>query len=624
MSVSPHQPLKLAPAPTDRLVPLRPGDFTTLLDALDYAARAGTGTSFHDGRGQLAQTWSWAQLRSRAEQAGRGLAALDLPRGSRVGIIAETRPDFVAAFFACRFAALTPVPLPATIHMGGHQHYVQLLGRLLDNADARLCIAGVDFLDFVREIPDSRALCFAGCVDELVAGPAAELPPRPTADELAYIQYTSGSTRFPRGAMLTERATLRNVEGIIRDGLTITEGDRFCSWLPLYHDMGLVGKLIVPMASQTSIDYLGTREFAMRPRLWPRLISDRAATISFAPPFGYELAARRLRDGDAEQFDLRSWRIAGCGADMIRPEVLERFAEAMAPGGFDAGALMPSYGMAEVCLAVSFTPRGSGLRVDSIDQRRQETSDEARAADPASTRATRFTGCGVPLPGFEVAIRDDAGKALADRHVGGVFLRTPSTMLGYWNAPEINRQVLRDGWLDTGDLGYTIDGELVITGRRKDLMIINGRNIWPQDVELIAEQHPGVRTGDAAAFTVDAEDGNPVLVLLLQCREQDLLLRDALLRGIRSEIQAAFGIDPRVTPVAPHSLPRTTSGKLSRSSARSAFLEGVGLDAMERQSAARMHADAESDNLPGTCSGNDSGSHSGSTSGNPADPARSD
>lgn len=578
MSVSPTHRPEPVPVPTERAVPLRPGDFPTLLDALDYAAGAGTGTSFHDGRGRLQQSLTWGELRERAEIAGRHLAALELPRGSRIGIVAETHPDFIAAFFACRFAALTPVPLPATIHMGGHRHYVDMIGRLLANADARACLAGDEFVGYVREIDDDGSLMFRGTLDELLDGPVADLPPRPAPEELAYIQYTSGSTRFPRGAMLTERATLRNVTGIVRDGLAIGPGDRFCSWLPLYHDMGLVGKMIVPMASQTSIDYLGTREFAMRPRLWPRLITDRGATISFAAPFGYELTTRRLRPGDAEQFDLHRWRVAGCGADMIRPEVLERFAEALAPGGFDAGALMPSYGMAEVSLAVSFTPRGAGVSADAIDGGLRETSDEARKATGDETRTARFTRCGVPLPGYRVEIRDEQGHALAERHVGSVFLLTPSTMEGYLNEPEINAQILQDGWLDTGDLGYLADGEVVITGRRKDLMIINGRNIWPQDVESIAEQFQGVRTGDAAAFTVDAEDGNPVLVLMLQCREQDEDARSTLLRGIRSEIQAEFGIDPRMTPVAPHSLPRTTSGKLSRSRARIAFLEGTGLD----------------------------------------------
>ncbi|MEE4360802.1 MAG: fatty acyl-AMP ligase [Pseudomonadales bacterium] len=569
------------PVPTSRAVPLRAGDFPTLLDALDYAAQAGTGVSFHDGRGGLVQSLTWSDVAERARVAGHALAALDLERGASVGIVADTHPDFIVSFFACRFAALTPVPLPASIHMGGHGQYVELLGRLLAHARARVCLANDAFTTYVAECDPGASLRFRGTLGELVARqPGAALPDRPRPDELAYIQYTSGSTRFPRGAMLTERATLRNVLAIARDGLAIRDGDRFCSWLPLYHDMGLVGKVIVPMASQTSIDYLGTREFAMRPRVWLRLMTERRATISFSPPFGYEITARRLRAGDAAQLDLSAWRVAGCGADMIRPEVLERFAEAMAPAGFDRRALTPSYGMAEVSLAVSFTPLGAGLEIDEIDHERRERDNLALplARDDEHRRA-RFTVCGRPLPDYRVEIRDEAGAPLPERHVGAVYLDTPSTMSGYFDPPGVDRSSLHDGWLDTGDLGYLADGRLVITGRRKDLMIINGRNIWPQDIEFVAERRPDIRTGDAAAFTIEGEDGSEVLVLLLQCREQDDEARAQLIRGIRSDIQAEFGVDARVTPVAPHSLPRTTSGKLSRARARLDYLELLAADA---------------------------------------------
>ena len=558
-------------APTERTVALRRADFATLVDALEYAASAGTGASFHDGRGRLARTLTWADIAERARAIGKALAALGLDRGTRVAIVAETDPDFIAAFFGARYAALVPVPLPASVHLGGHEQYVQLIGRMIDHADAAVALASEAFLPFLQET--ERALAFTGTVAGLLAAGSGDLPSPPTADELAYIQYTSGSTRFPRGAMLTERSTLRNVLGIVRDGLQIREGDRFCSWLPLYHDMGLVGKMIVPIASQCSIDYLGTREFAMRPRLWPRLITDRGATISFAPPFGYELTSRRLRPGDAESYDLSRWRIAGCGADMIRPEVLETFAEAMAPGGFDAGALMPSYGMAEVSLAVSFTPCGRGLGVDAIDgERRALDGTIVDAPDSA-----RFTRCGHLLPDYEVEIRDGDGAVLAERLEGTVFLRTPSTMEGYHGADEVNREILVDGWLDTGDLGYLHDGELVLTGRRKDLIIVNGRNIWPQDLEHVAESFRGVRSGDAAAFTVDTED-EPRIVLLLQCRERDDEARAGLLKEIHGELRASFGVDPLVHPVPPHSLPKTTSGKLSRARAREAYLAGLALD----------------------------------------------
>ena len=561
--------------PTERGQPLRTEGFKTLLDALSYAANADTGVNFHDGRGRLEHVLTWGAVRDRARAAGQRLAGLNLPRGSQVGIIAETHPDFPVAFFACRFAGLTPVPLPATIHLGGQRQYVELLGRMLSSADARACFGSAAFASLLDAMPTVADLLFRGSVDELLRREPATLPDPPQEDEIAYIQYTSGSTRFPRGAMLTERSTLRNVTGIIRDGLRLTETDRFCSWLPLYHDMGLVGKLIVPMVSQASIDYLGTREFAMRPRLWLRLLSEHRSTISFAPPFGYELTARRLRPGDAEEFDLRPWRIAGCGADMIRPDILERFAEALAPAGFDAHALMPSYGMAEVSLAVSFTPPNDGMKADTIDLAcHQPASEQPRPLDGLS-RQTRFTRCGRPLPGYEVEVRDLEGSVLPERREGGIHLRTPSTMEGYYAAPEINAQILRDGWLDTGDLGYLVEGELVITGRRKDLMIVNGRNIWPQDVEHVAEQHPGVRTTDTAAFTVEGEDGSSLLVVLLQCREQDLAAREQMLRAIRRDIQAEFGVEARVFAVPPHSLPRTTSGKLSRAQAKLDYLAGL-------------------------------------------------
>ncbi len=565
-TAEPISPVSLTP--TERGQPLRVTGFTTLLEALEYAATAATGVNFHDGRGRLDRSLTWGEVRNLARAAGQRLASFGLARGSQVGIIAETHADFPIAFFACRFAGLTPVPLPATVHLGGQRQYVDLLGRMLQNADARVCLGSGAFSPFLDAMPGAEELLFRGSVDALLARDPADLPEPPGEGELAYIQYTSGSTRFPRGAMLTERSTLRNVYGIMNDGIFLNEHDRFCSWLPLYHDMGLVGKLIVPMVSQASIDYLGTREFAMRPRLWLRLLSENRSTISFAPPFGYELTTRRLRDGDAEGLDLSAWRVAGCGADMIRPETLERFAQAVAPAGFDPGALVPSYGMAEVSLAVSFTPPGNGMQADTIDLHGHRPPEPG---EPVG-RTTRFTRCGRPLPGYEVEVRDTDGSLMPERREGSIFLRTPSTMEGYYAAPEINAQVLQNGWLDTGDLGYMVDGELVITGRRKDLMIVNGRNIWPQDIEHVAEQHPGVRTTDAAAFTVEAEDGSSLLVVLLQCREQDEDVRTQMLRAIRRDIQAEFGVEARVQAVPPHSLPRTTSGKLSRSQARLDYL----------------------------------------------------
>ena len=556
--------------PTARTQALRLGDFPTLWEALSYAAASGTGVNFFDGRGQLSASLSWGEIAEQAEALARAFAGLTLPRGSRVGIVAETHPDFHIAFFAARRAALVPVPLPASIHMGGTAPFIELLGRLLRHADAKVALATEAFLPYLGEAAAADTQIPVHTIAGLLAGTQGALPPLPGPDEIAYVQYTSGSTQFPRGAVLTERATLRNVQGIIRDGLKITERDRFCSWLPIYHDMGLVGKVMVPMASQTSIDYLGSREFAMRPRLWPRLISEYGGTISFSPPFGYELTARRLRPRDAEGFSLSHWRVAGCGADMIRPQVLETFAEALAPGGFKAEALMPSYGMAEVSLAVSFTAQGTGLKTDRIDRLAREREGIAKPAEGPDS--LRFTCCGEALPGYEIEIRDPSGSPCDDGVLGSIFLRSPSTMEGYLTEAGLDRSSLHGAWLDTGDLGYLRAGTLVVTGRRKDLLIVNGRNLWPQDLELTAERSAEGRTGDAAAFTVEGPEHDE-LVVLLQCRERDEDKRQVLLRTVRRAVQTAFGVEAQIHGVAPHALPRTTSGKLSRAKAKQLFLD---------------------------------------------------
>ena len=266
-----------------------------------------------------------------------------------------------------------------------------------------------------------------------------------------------------------------------------------------------VALVLGPVASQTSVDYLGTKDFSMRPRQWLNLISRSKATISFSPPFGFELCARRLRPGEAAELDLSAWRVAGVGAEMIRSETLTRFAEALAPAGFSEKAFLACYGMAECSLAISFSPLFEGHSTDCVDGDHhsdyQEALPIANLENPG--RARCFVECGKPLPGYEVEIRNDECKVLADRHSGTIFVRGDSVMSGYFNAPEETAATLSDdGWLNTGDVGYQVDGSLIITGRKKDLIIINGRNIWPQDLEYLAEHQPEVRMGDALAFSV--------------------------------------------------------------------------------------------------------------------------
>jgi fatty-acyl-CoA synthase len=318
----------------------------------------------------------------------------------------------------------------------------------------------------------------------------------------------------------------------------------------------------------------------MRPRLWLTLISQNHATVSFGPPFGYELCVQRLREDTADQFDLSSWRIAGVGAETIRPEPLARFASMLAPSGFNPNAFTACYGMAECALAVSFSPLDQGVQLDLVDAEQMAESQEANPAKPTASgspaQSKSLVKCGFALPGYDVEVRNDSGRALPERHVGTLFVRGPSVMSGYFGEEALTREVLSpEGWLNTGDLAYVVDGSIVITGRQKDLIIINGRNIWPQDMEYIAESQPEVRTGDASAFSVSAPDGEDKAVLVIECRDSNEAKRDELVSRLQALIRQDLGIDCFIELVPRNTLPRTTSGKLSRSGAKKDFLQRV-------------------------------------------------
>lgn len=562
--------------PTESDLPLRMADFRNLAEALEYAGNGDTGFTFYNGRGAITANLSYPQLRDDARDLGRRLHGLGLERGSRIALVADTHPDFTRLFFACQYAGLVPVPLPAAIHLGGRGAYVEHIRHMLQDCQASAAFAPESFAAFLHEAAAGLDLTVAGTLEAFqTLEAAAELPEPPEGNELAYLQYTSGSTRFPRGTMVTQQAVLTNLQDVVH-GLGITPGDRMFSWLPFYHDMGFVGLMLGPVSTQRSVDFMATRDFAMRPRMWLNLMARNGTTVSFSPPFGYALCARRLRPQDTAELDLSSWRVAGIGAEMIHRDWLETFAEALEPAGFDPRAFMPCYGMAECGVAVSFAPRDRGLEVDRLDSealalhgRASPVSDGAAAGN-----VNEFINCGQPLPHFEVEIRDEAGNALPDRECGRIFLRGPSLMSGYFNNPEASREALSaDGWLDTGDLGYRVNGSLYITGRAKDLLIINGRNIWPHDLEHLAEQEPEVRPEDTSAFAVPGTDGTETAVLVVQCRESDPQQQAALVERIQKSIRAELGISCLIELVPPHTLPRTSSGKLSRSRARKQFLE---------------------------------------------------
>ena len=563
--------------PTQNSLPLKTSGYTSLVDALDYAAQGTTGCNFYDGRGELYRALPYQVLQSEAKDMAKRLHHLNLERGTTVALVADTHPDFLVFFFACQYAGLVPVPLPAAVHLGGREAFVKHLHLMLKDCQAKVAFATPDYFEFLQEATEGLPIEKAGTLEHFRELPQAnELPAPPRSDELAYLQYTSGSTRFPRGTMITQRAVLANLAGILQYGVQIRRGDRFMSWLPFYHDMGLVGLILGPVVSQLSVDYLGTREFAMRPRLWLNLISQNKATISFSPPFGFALCARRLRDSDLDRYDLAHWRVAGVGAEMIRAGWLNHFADRLLPAGFNRSAFLPCYGMAECSLAVSFAPLGQGLEVDCINADLLAQDKKALSVDGFSEalREAEFVNCGRPLPEYQVEIRSEAGELVPERHCGVIFLKGPSIMEGYANNPEATSGALTaDGWLNTGDVGYRAGDSLFITGRSKDLLIINGRNIWPQDLEYIAEQQPEVRPEDASAFSIPSENGTEVAVLVVQCRQTDAFVQAELIERLKERIQTEFGIVCLIELVPLHTLPRTSSGKLSRSGARLDFLQ---------------------------------------------------
>jgi fatty-acyl-CoA synthase len=569
------------PTPAANNLPLRIADFSTLAEALDYAAQGETGYNFYSGGGKLYSRLPFSKLRENARSLARRLIDLGASRGSRVALVADTHPDFVCFFYACQYAGLIPVPLPASINLGGRKAYVTQLERLLSICQAEIAMAPDNFLPFLKKAANGLRLRFIGNPQDFYDLPEPIVRLRPSEpNEIAYLQYTSGSTRFPRGVMITQTAVLSNLFAILKYGIQVRPGDRAVSWLPYYHDMGLVGLVLSPMAAQLSVDYLSTRDFAMRPRLWLKLMSQNRATLSISPPFGYELAARRIRTDEIDKFDLRTWRIAGVGAETIRSAPLKQFADLLAPSGFDRRSFLPCYGMAECSLAVSFATLGQGIDEDHVDAVSLAKQQKAIPIHPAHLKGvvscSTFTNCGAPLPGFEVEVRDAGGKVLPERHCGTLYVRGPSVMSGYYGDLMATREILSpDGWLNTGDLAYRIGKSLVITGREKDLIIINGRNIWPQDLEYMAEQQPEVRTGDASAFSVPSPGGEERAAMMVQCRETDLRKRTDLRERLNSLIREEFGIDCLIELVPRNTLPRTTSGKLSRSGARKEYLKRV-------------------------------------------------
>ncbi len=571
--LEPNAGVALVPTPNEDDLPRRFSNFATFGDALDYAAQGQRGMNFHDPRGTLKRVYPYRELRQDALAMARRLIAHGIGKGDRIALIAETGPDFAALFCGCIYAGAWPVPLPLPTSFGGKDAYVDQLAVQLASSDPVVLFYPAEIGTLSHPAADRQG-CEGMSFEDFAARAVPEIElPAASPDDICYLQYSSGSTRFPHGVAVTHASLLNNLAGH-GEGMKLIQSDRCISWLPWYHDMGLVGCFLSLIANQVSVDYLKTEDFARRPLAWLDLISRNPGTsASYSPTFGYDICARRIssQSNVAERFDLSRWRIAGNGADMIRPDVMQGFVNAFAPAGFKASSFLPSYGLAEATLAVTIMPPGEGIRVELVEEERLSGAPRDLSR-PARYRA--IVNCGRAVKDMALEIRGAKGEVLPDHHIGKVWCKGPSVMVGYFRDPEATADCLVDGWLDTGDMGYLVDGYLFIVGRAKDMIIINGKNHWPQDIEWAVEQLPGFNHGDIAAFSVETDSGEESVAVLVHCRVSDPEERQKLHDTIRDKVRSILGHPAIVELVPPRTLPRTSSGKLSRAKAKKQYLSG--------------------------------------------------
>ncbi|MFL5310042.1 MAG: fatty acyl-AMP ligase, partial [Myxococcales bacterium] len=399
-------------------------------------------------------------------------------------------------------------------------------------------------------------------------------PPYPADEDVAFLQFTSGSTSAPKGVMVTHGNLKANSKAILHDGLQWRPGDVTVSWLPLYHDMGLIGMVLCPIVVHMPAVFIPTISFIKNATLWMETMHKHGGTLTFAPNFAYALVTRRARAEQIARWDLSKMRLFGCGAEPIHPDTIRAFLAAFAPAGLRPTALLPSYGMAEATLAMSFIRLGEPFKTDRIDQERYH-ADRKAAPSSNGVATMEVVCCGRAFPAHELSIQDEDGRLLPDRHVGEICFRGPSVTAGYWNNPEATRAAglgRPGGWLRTGDLGYMVDGEVYVSGRLKDILIVNGRNYYPQRIEWAVEELPGVRRGSAVVFSRPGKASEEVVVAVeTRDREPDKL-RAAIVAKVGEDLQLAVA---DVALVPPGSIPKTSSGKLQRRRTREMYLRGT-------------------------------------------------
>ncbi|MBM4357622.1 MAG: fatty acyl-AMP ligase [Deltaproteobacteria bacterium] len=559
--------------------------FRTIARALEDAAQSTrNGFRFLDEATTAEPFFSFGGVERATALFGGGLQAFGLKKGDRVALILPDNQDFVFAFLGAIRAGLVPVPIypPAGLRkLGG---YLESTLHIVLRSGAKVLVTDSEIKPLLGTV-QARARELRAIVS-VEALRRSQEPLREVAVDLedtAFLQFTSGSTSAPKGVVVSHANVAHNVHAFMKLGIRIEDGvDSGVSWLPLYHDMGLIGFVLGPLYHRNTVTFLPPFAFLKRPVRWLEAISRHRATISFGPNFAYALCCKRIKDAELAGLDLSSWRVAGCGAEPIRAGNLEDFSARFAQAGFDRRAFMPSYGMAEATLAIAFGEVGQGFRVDTIDAERLESDGVAEPAREGldAWRRRAIVSCGSAFPDHEVAVfpPDDESSAtpLPERRVGELRVRGPSVTSGYHDEPGLNAATFAGGWLKTGDLGYLAGGEVYICGRSKELIIVNGRNYYPQDLEWEASGVEGVRKGNVIAFgTRKPLNDRERVVVVFETPLGEGPSRDALKAEVQKAVRQGTGLSiDDVVGVELGVLPKTSSGKLKRAETRELYERG--------------------------------------------------
>jgi 1-acyl-sn-glycerol-3-phosphate acyltransferase len=580
-SVAPAAPLALA----DRGAAT---DATTLVEALAWHAARHPDTThvrFFADEAE-GETVTYGDLWRDAEAVAAGLIARSVEPGESVVIMLPTGREYFAAFFGTLRAGGVPVPVYPPGRPRELEEHIRRHAKIVANARARLMITVDDARAFTR-ILQAQVEGLAGIVTvaELTGAPTPAAWPQPKPGDTAFIQYTSGSTGDPKGVVLTHANLMANI-GAMTHALGVRPDDVCVSWLPLYHDMGLIGAWLGSLVHGVPLVLMSPLAFLARPSRWLAAISRYKGTISGAPNFAYEMCASRIKDDELVGIDLASWRVAFNGAEPVSAATMNAFAKRFAPYGFDAHALMPVYGLAENCVGLAFPPIGRGPKIDWIDREAFLRTGRAEPVAPGSAGAKSVPACGAPIPGHQLRVVDDTGRETPDRVEGRIQFHGPSSTSGYLRNPEANAALFDGTWLNSGDLGYTAEGEIYVTGRRKDMIIRAGRNIFPAELETAIGALDGISQGAVAVFgSPDPQSGTERLVVLAESRRAGTEAEARLARAITDLAIDLVGTAPdEVRLVPPRTVPKTSSGKIRRQAARAVFESGaVGTAAVRRQ-----------------------------------------